>query len=371
MIDSDDQLQLAEENETMRQILNSDLACICVKDMLGQFVFINENDAALYNEHPRNLLGKTVEPYVGRLQFLEWLEEDNGIIRGGKPVHYDLYPRMNMDGKKMWFDTVKIPLRGRNGYDRLLVIHRDMTVLKETLDKNEQLNARLYHSQKMDAVGALAAGVAHNFNNLMMTMLALTNKLEEEIPDRPDALIYLKQIEKSIHHASGITRNMVSYAHQKETETEILEMGQVIREVENLIRPGLSSRITMNVKTGQEECWIQASRSELLQLFINLLLNAEEAITKPGHIDFVMSRENDNVMVEISDNGCGIPAYLHQKIFEPFFSTKDEGGGRGLGLYYVYNLIQKYTGIIRLESEPGRGTRFTILIPISDRCPVS
>ncbi|MDZ4742896.1 MAG: ATP-binding protein [Verrucomicrobiota bacterium] len=362
--DTDNYLQIYKDNEIMREVLDSDLAYICVKDLEGRFIYINQNDAALYNQRPQDMIGKTVEPYVGRKQFLEWLEQDNEIIKGGKPVHFDLYVRHDLQGKKIWFDTVKIPLKGQVGFDRLLVIHRDMTVLKESLQKNEKLDDQLYHSQKMEAVGTLAAGVAHNFNNLMMTILALTNKLQEEIQSVPNAVIYLNQIEKSIRHASEITRNMVNYAHQKETELEILEMGEVLCQVENLIRPGLSSRIKMDVTMKADRYWIEASRSELLQLFINLLLNAEEAITGTGQINVSVERSDNNVSVCINDNGAGIPLDLHQKIFDPFFTTKEVGRGTGLGLYYVYNIIQKYHGSIRLESFPGRGSTFCIHLPL-------
>lgn len=359
-----DYVQLLKENEIMREVLDSDLACICIKDMDGCFLYVNRNDAALYNVEPKDLIGKTVEPYVGRKQFLEWLDHDNAVIRGGKPVHIEPYVRHDLSGHKRWFDTVKIPLTEYGQSDRLLIIHRDMTILKEAQEQNEKLNMQLFQSQRMEAVGTLAAGVAHNFNNLMMTILALTNKLEDEIQGSKDALVYLEQIDKSIRHASEITRHLLSYANQRETETKRLDLTLIIDEVENLIRPGLSSRITFKKESCLEPLMIWASRSELLQVFINLLINAEESIKGKGQISLSVSRTAQEGAITISDTGCGIEARVLTKIFDPFFTTKEVGKGTGLGLYYAYNVINKYGGTIHVSSQPGEGATFHVTFPL-------
>jgi two-component system, NtrC family, sensor kinase len=162
--------------DILLSVLDALPQCVCVKDLQGRFVYINQADASLYNSTPAKMIGKTAECWVGREQYLAWLEADNLEIAEGKTVHYPIYKRTDVQGQDQWFDTIKIPIRRAKGesFEYLVVVHRDVTQIKQAEEGRDAANWQAIQTQKLEIAGVLAGNMAHHFNNYLATVANAT-----------------------------------------------------------------------------------------------------------------------------------------------------------------------------------------------------
>ncbi|MDX2227906.1 MAG: PAS domain-containing protein [Verrucomicrobiae bacterium] len=376
-----DVFQILKQNKIMQEILEAGLACICVKDRQGRFIYVNQADADLYNARPEDLIGKTVEHLVGRRQFEEWLREDNRVMDGGTPIQLPPYERTDLSGKKRWLDSVKIPLVGSNGAcERLIVIHRDVTSLVRAEAERERLQIQLLRSQKMEAMATMAGGVAHNFNNLMMVIMTVVDMMKHKHPVG-DIAEDLAKIDLAVTRASEITKKMLGMARTDEVTEGPVNLNAVVRQVRQLAQTSFPSRITLTVSLHDPLPDLVGNEDEIEQCLLNLLINSRDALEEePGEIlietrfypnarglNLSLIREESPVIcLSVADAGCGMDENTIEHIFEPFFTTKEDKG-TGLGLSFVYTVVvNRHRGELKLKSTPGEGTRFDLFFPLAD-----
>ena len=240
-------------------------------------------------------------------------------------------------------------------------------MLKEIQDRGNQL----VESRKMAAVGTLTAGIAHEINN-PLNNISLT---AEALIDDYDALSdkekieMLREIFGQVERAGATVANLLAFTHRDQSAFKPLDIGEVLEStVALLANDMLLSNITLKPILDKNIPAVNGHRQNLQQVFLNLFLNAKEAMPYGGELSIVSRLQGDSVRIDISDTGSGIAEQDLPRIFDPFFTTKEVGKGTGLGLSVSFGIIEKHHGSISVKSEIGNGTTFTILLPVVDSC---
>jgi len=236
----------------------------------------------------------------------------------------------------------------------------------------------LVQSRKLEAIGRLAGGVAHDFNNLLTVILGYAETLDQELADDPIHRADVRQILAAGHHAADITRQLLAFGRRQMHRPEPLDLGALVQRTAGVLRRLVGENVTVELRLDPRLANVQADRSQVEQIVLNLLVNARDAMPAGGRIS-VTTRAVDAhdlervpgvdparfAVLEVSDPGVGMDAETRAQVFEPFFTTKDGASGTGLGLAVVYGIVRQSDGEVYVESEPGRGSRFTILLPFA------
>jgi two-component system NtrC family sensor kinase len=245
--------------------------------------------------------------------------------------------------------------------------------LKQADLRMSQLNAQLVQSDKLAALGKMAAGVAHEINNPLAVIQQKTGWMEdllaeEEFRNSENLKEYSKslvKIDEHVERARKVVHNMLGYARKMEPHSEDVDindtLGQTAALLENYAR---TNNIEIDMALSSDLPIIASDQAQLQQVFLNLLTNAIDAIGKEGRVEIRSLVYGSNIEVSIKDNGPGIPPAQQKKVFDPFFTTKDTGKGTGLGLWVSYDIMEKLGGAITLESEVDVGSTFTVSIPV-------
>ena len=245
--------------------------------------------------------------------------------------------------------------------------------LQEADTRMNTLNAQLVQSDKLAALGKMAAGVAHEINNPLAVIIQKTGWMEdllaeEEFRDSKNIDEFrnsIAKIEEHVERARKVVHNMLGYARRMEPRSEDVDVNETIKQTITLLANyARINNIEVNTKLAPELPIIASDQAQLQQVFFNLISNAIDAIEKEGTIEVTSTRIGSDIDVRVKDNGPGIPQDQQRKVFDPFFTTKTSGKGTGLGLWVSYNIMEKMGGTITLQSEVGKGSTFTVKIPI-------
>lgn len=285
-----------------------------------------------------------------------WVGEVENRRRNGEPFFTNLLisPIIDNEGKVVGFFGV----------------HRDITGQKH-------LEKQLIHAQKMESIGMLAAGLAHEVGNPLTSISSLVQVIQRETKDEftQDKLALIKS---QITRISRIIRDLVDFSRRSSYEIQLTDINKNVHEAVEIVRVGKKAKeIVFEVSLEKQIPMLPLVPDQIEQVVINILINAVDAIhadlisrahlgdkKRPGKIVVKSALEDDDVAITITDNGKGIPEESLPKIFEPFFTTKKVGEGTGLGLWVSYGIIKSFQGIIKVDSVEGEGTTFTIKLPL-------
>ncbi len=248
------------------------------------------------------------------------------------------------------------------------------------LDTTEQrtLQENFAQSQKMQAIGQLAGGIAHDFNNVLTAIIGYSDLLLANHRPTDPSFQDIMQIKQNANRAAGLVRQLLAFSRRQTLRPQTLQLGEVLSELQMLLRRLVGETIELDVVHGRDLWLVKADLNQFEQVIVNLVVNARDAMSEGGRIvlrtrnvaaaDCAAFNEKsltpaEYVLIEVEDNGHGIPADVRDKIFEPFFTTKEVGKGTGLGLSMVYGIVKQTGGYVFCESEPGVGTTFRILLP--------
>ncbi|MCF6315402.1 MAG: PAS domain S-box protein [Marinosulfonomonas sp.] len=293
----------------------------------------------------------------------------------GKPWH-GIFKNLRKDGSHYWAKTSLLPLLNEQGETTNYI------GVGEDITEKRQVDEQIAQVQKMEAVGILAGSIAHDFNNVLMTIIGNTEliKLEAEDLGAPKELHHsIEHIEIASRRARALIQQLLAFARQQPGQARRLELHEAIEEALELIRVSTSPSVKISFKPKVKQVATEIDPTAFFQIVMNLCHNAVEAIgDKGGEIELRLSRIRKGgknglkplpkgaigtIKLEVDDNGPGIPAAIQQKVFEPFFSTKPVGKGTGLGLAIVRNWVEESDGQVLLDSSPQTGSCFTILFP--------
>ncbi|WP_394703016.1 cell cycle histidine kinase CckA [uncultured Cohaesibacter sp.] len=256
----------------------------------------------------------------------------------------------------------------------------DEQIIVYALETTEQraLEEQFSQSQKMQAVGQLAGGVAHDFNNVLTAIIGFSDLLLTSHRPSDPAFQDIMNIKQNANRAASLVRQLLAFSRRQTLRPQVLALGDLLADLSILLDRLLGEKVDLDLVHGRDLWPVKADLNQLEQVIVNLAVNARDAMADGGHLTiqtrnlemreaaempYKQLEAADYVLLEVVDSGTGIPADIRDKIFEPFFSTKDVGKGTGLGLSTVYGIIKQTGGFIFLESEMGEGTTFRIFLP--------
>ena len=264
----------------------------------------------------------------------------------------------------------------------LLAVIRDITERKKAEQVHVLLEAQLRESQKLEAIGTLAQGVAHDFNNILGTVLINAELARQDASANPQALISLTEIEKASHRARDLVQQILTFSRRQPISRQVVSIPSIAEECTRLLRAGLLGGTRIECYCAADAPSILADSTQLTQILLNLGTNAAQAMEgRPGSIDIRVEgvtldessarpdlslRPGRYARIVVSDTGHGMDAATQRRIFEPFFTTRPTGKGTGLGLSVVHGIMQAHEGVIVVHSEPGKGSRFELYFPCTN-----
>ena len=309
--------------------------------------------------------GRFVDPQA-RAALLERLRTDGAVS--------DYLLRLRRaDDSPVWVEVTAAAERPEaDGTIRIEALVRDVSERKKLDDERRDIYHQLLQAEKMAALGQTVSGVAHELNNPLATILSLSERLSQK-PHIENAVRQgLETIVGEAERAARIVRNLLTFARKRQTTRAMVDLNHVVRETLSLrAYEQRVSNIAVIDALAAGLPQVFADGHQMQQVLLNLVINAEQAMLSTNGRGVLVVRtwhdmEHDAVILEINDDGPGIPDELQPKIFDPFFTTKDVGKGTGLGLTVAYAIVQEHGGRIRLESRPGSGASFYVEVPVSD-----
>lgn len=381
----DAQNQLAHEHDLLHTLLNRLPDPVHVTDRQGNYVLANDAHARLLQQvDPAGFLGKPVRQ-VGPGSLAEALAKGSDeVLRSGKAILGRESIVSLWGDQSLHLELSKLPLRDAHGeIDGLLVISRDITQLKRNETEQREFARRLQETQKLESLGIIAGGIAHDFNNLLTIILGNANIARLKLPPSSNIHEFLARIEATSLRAADLCKQMLAYSGKGIFVIRRLSIRDLVKDTAELLQLSISKKATLQLELASDLPPVLADATQLQQILMNLVTNASDAIgSRDGVIrircglvqaDRKLLREfspatdiadGDYVFLEVSDNGCGMPPEVRDKIFDPFFSTKFTG--RGLGLAAVLGIVRSHRGAIAVQSEVGRGSTFRLLLPPSE-----
>ena len=285
----------------------------------------------------------------------------------GESAQLSFSTTSNHLGRHHFFDVIATPIEDPVAGNRALVFIRDVT------DRRSR-ELQLLQAEKMSSIGVLAAGVAHEINNPMTSVAGYAEALQRRFRDDQslagdqrlrDFPKYLDVIVREVYRCKGIIDNLLSFSRKSDGQFGSVDLNQIIGEVLELVRhKGRDKRITLVEELAAIAPMVHGDASALRQVFLNLILNALQAIEGSGTVTIVTEGEGGQAIARVKDTGTGIAPDLLDQIWNPFFTTKVVGKGQGLGLAVTYDILEKHQGTIDVHSTVGEGTEFIVKLPM-------
>ncbi len=286
------------------------------------------------------------------------------------------------------------PFIGESGEKNIQVVLTDISELekaydilemenlserKQAMEEKRRLQVQLQQSQKMEAIGTLAGGIAHDFNNILAIILGNAELASNDVPDSNPASEFLKEIRRASIRAKNMVRQLLSFSHKTEEESSPIDMAPIIKESMKMLRSAISTSVEFKLHISNDLCSVMGDVSQINQIVMNLVTNAVDAMSKLGGVldvtldNIILQQEKtcfDRVLspgpyvrLRMRDRGEGIEPEIMDRIFEPYFTTKEVGKGTGMGLSVIHGIVKRHGGGILVESELGKGTVFEIYFP--------
>jgi PAS domain S-box-containing protein len=366
--------QIGEYRAKLASIIDSSEDAILAKGLDGTITAWNRGAQRIYGYDAEEVVGKNITMLVPGDRPDEMPEILKKVSRGESIEHYESV-RVTKDGRRLNMSISVSPVRDSSGeIVGASAIARDITVQKKTEDQLRQ-------AQKMEAIGRLAGGVAHDFNNVLGIINACTEFLRDGIDPATEPALYVENIRKATERGASLTRQLLAFSRKQVIKPIILDLTDRLKEISKLLRPLMGDDIEVRVVPRSKSAIVEADPSQVDQIVMNLAVNARDAMAQGGR--FILEtdvveldqsfadlhqpvRPGKYAMLTVSDTGCGMDKATLARIFEPFFTTKEQGKGTGLGLATVYGIVKQSGGNIWVYSEPGRGTTFKIYLPTAE-----
>ena len=356
-------MDLFEHSPDMYHIVNSE----------GIIVSCNQTEANRLGYRKDELVGKSIlniyplAYHKTARELLKTIFENNQEIKGLEEQ------MVTKSGELIDVSVNTSIILDENGKPVLTrAVARDIT-------EKKQLEEKIFHAQRIDSIGNLAGGVAHDFNNILTSILGSTAIMKRKLKRNDTWFRFVDIIETAAKRGAGLTRQLLTFALKSNVQYRPIVVNDIVRETLQLFESSIDKTITIEEYLPEEICIINGDDGQIQQAMLNLLINARDAMEEGGAItvscdiiDFDRqpqknlgeSKSGKYVSIAIADTGVGMDRSIQQRIFEPFFTTKDQGKGTGLGLSVVYGVVNSHNGFIAVHSEQGQGSEFVLYFPL-------
>jgi len=367
---------LCESEARFRLLFENSPDAIFVESTKGYVLDVNPTACQLHGLERKELIGKHVIELVPPGE-KEQVSQDFPKLARGELDGVEGYST-TVDGR-----SIPVELRTRpivySGKPAVLLLVRDITRRKQAEEALRKSEEQLLHSSKMEAVGRLAGGMAHDFNNLMTAVTCYSELLLDRLRGNTSVCNDIEEIKKAGERAASLTRQLLAFSRRQIMEQEVLDVNTVVAEMERMLRRLIGEDIEVNRVREDGPVRVKADRGQIEQVIMNMAINAKDAMPSGGRLtiktetvvlneyyyrDNAEARPGNYVCLSVDDTGAGMSEGIIQNIFEPFFTTKGVGKGTGLGLSVAYGIIKQHEGWISVASEPGRGTSFKVYLPL-------
>ncbi len=367
---AEESLKLLES--AVKQSKESILITDAQLDLPGpKIIFVNPAFTQMTGYTAEEVIGKTPRilqgPRTDRTVLARLRKNlEQGEVFSGETINY------RKDGKEFDLEWQVAPLRDAGGkITHFVATQHDIT-------ERKKLEAQFLQSQKMEGIGQLAGGVAHDFNNILAVIQMQSDLLKNSSGLSADQVEFAEEIGVTVQRAAALTRQLLLFSRREVFQPRDVDLSASIADTAKMLRRILGENVEMQLKFASQPMFIHADAGMLDQVLLNLTVNARDAMPNGGQLiietsgvefdEFAASqsaqvRVGSFVRLSVSDSGCGIPSEILPKIFEPFFTTKEVGKGTGLGLATVFGIVQQHQGWINVYSEVNHGTTFRIYLP--------
>ncbi|MBL7176127.1 MAG: response regulator [Desulfobacteraceae bacterium] len=367
---------LQESEEKYRSLVESTEDSIYLVDRDCRYLFMNGKYLSRFDVPLDEVIGRRYAEFHSEDGTKEFVENVDEVFETGKSLSYEY--RSERDGG--YFLRTLSPVKDQEGKIRAItVVSKDITERKRAEEEKEKIQSQLLQAQKLEALGTLAGGIAHDFNNILSSIMGYTQLALDDIPKGTLLHKNLSHSLKSSFRAKDLVRQIITFSSRTEEEQKPILIAPVIKDTLKLLRASLPATIEIRRYIKVDSEIVAADSTHIHQVLMNLCTNAAHAMVKDGGIlkvtltnvelnpNFTILHPDSQpglyVKLSVSDTGHGMSEEILEKIFDPYFTTKEKGRGTGLGLAVVHGIVKKYGGTITVESQAGKGSRFDIYLP--------
>lgn len=364
---------LRDSEARLNIILDNVGAYIFIKDTQYRYTYVNRKVCDLFGCKAQDIVGKGDDAFFSPASVDEVIQSDRPVIERGETVTREETELVSSDNLPRTYWTVKIPLRDSSGtVSGLCGISTDITEVKRAEVEKRELERQLMQAHRIESLGGLAGGIAHDFNNLLQGIFGYLSMAKMTIDERERALSMLDQAEKALHQSVSLSTQLLTFSKGGKPVRKKLSLGPLI---ENTVKFALSGS-RLDYKMDIDGClWIvEADEGQIGQVIQNFVINADQAMPMGGRIVITAVNvqapgenipailpQGSYVRISVQDSGIGIPAQYLERIFDPYFTTKEKGSG--LGLAISYSIVRNHGGTIHVASEVGKGSTISVYLP--------
>lgn len=365
---------LLEKERFLQNVFDGIQDGISVLDAELNIIRVNQWMEKVYGDGKLLIGKKCYEVYQQRKSICPWCPSVKAI-NTGEPEN-EIVPYPTKENPEGWIDLSAYPMKDDQG--------RVSAVIEYVKDITEQkkLEGQLHHALKMESIGTLAGGIAHDFNNIIGIILGNAELAMDDVPEKNPARSNLKEILTASRRAKDMVRQLLSFARKTQLEKKPTNIIPIVKDSLKLLRSSLPTSIELRQNIAENVCTILADTTQLHQIIINLCTNADHSMPDGGIIEVTLENvklNQDNtaqykdltpgwyVNLTVRDTGHGISPKEMNRIFDPYFTTKELGKGTGMGLSVVHGIVKGHNGLITVESEPGKGSSFSIFFPAIEK----
>jgi PAS domain S-box-containing protein len=371
------ELALRESQRFLADLVENSGALVFVKDRDGHYQLINRAWESVTGLRRDQVLGKTDEMLFPAADAELFRHNDLEVMTSGATLERE-ETLQSPEGPRH-FISIKFPLRAGDGQvTGVCGMTTEISERKRAEAEREKLQAQLTHAQKMESVGRLAGGVAHDFNNMLQAILGNAELAAADLPPGSPVRESIDEIRESAQRSIQLTRQLLAFARRQTIAPKVLDLNATVSSMWRMLQRLIGEDIDLRWAPGADAGTVRMDPSQLDQILANLCVNARDAIVGTGRVSIATAHvvlgggslagqpdvvPGDYVMLSVSDDGRGMDAETRGHLFEPFFTTKEVGKGTGLGLATVFGIVKQNGGYIDVDSQPGLGTTFKLYLP--------
>jgi two-component system cell cycle sensor histidine kinase/response regulator CckA len=367
-------LRMRSSEARHRSLIENLPDVIWTADANGRAVYVSPRIEQVFGFTPEDVYEQGEALWLGRIHPDHvqgvW-NAYRGLFAEPRRLFDVVYLYQHKDGRWVWIHDRALTTWEQDG-----VAYTDGTLSDITAMKS--LSEQLRQSQKMEAVGRLAAGIAHDFNNLLTAILGYSELVLDDIDGGTPSRRHVSEIQKAAERAAELTRELLAFSRKQILQLSVLDLPALVAEMSGTLQRVLGDGIDLRVTNPGWTARVRADKSRLEQVILNLVVNAKDAMPQGGQMSVSFRRidasgerppelePGAHLLMSVSDTGAGMDETTRARVFEPFFTTKEIGKGTGLGLAAAYGVINQCGGHITVWSAPGQGTRFDVYLPLAE-----